>query len=163
MKISEMLLPEFDQEMANTRKILDCVPEDKFAWQPHAKSMTLGKLASHVTELSSWGAVVIDQDKLEITPDMKPFSAASKAGLLEALDKNAAATRAAIAGASDEDLGKIWTFIYAGHTVFAMPRTVVLRNMVMSHIIHHRGQLSVYLRLLDVPIPGMYGPSADAA
>jgi uncharacterized damage-inducible protein DinB len=163
MKISEMLLPEFDQEMANTRKILDCVPDDKFTWQPHAKSMTLGRLASHVAELSSWGQVVIDQDKLELTPGMKPFSAESKAGLLEALDKNAAATRAAIAGASDEQLGKVWAFIYAGHTVFEMPRTVVLRNMVMSHIIHHRGQLSVYLRLLDVPIPGMYGPSADAA
>jgi uncharacterized damage-inducible protein DinB len=161
MTISERLLPEFDHEMANTRKILDCVPEDKFGWKPHAKSMTLGRLASHVAELAGWTVVVIDQDKLEITPDMKPFNVATKAELIGAIDQNAADARAAIAGASDEHLGKTWSFIYGGHTVFAMPRTVVLRNMVMSHLIHHRGQLSVYLRLLDIPIPGMYGPSAD--
>jgi uncharacterized damage-inducible protein DinB len=161
MKISEMLLPEFDQEMASTRKILECVPEEKLAWKPHAKSMTLGRLASHVAELAGWAVVVINQDRLEITPDMKPFNAATKAELMGAIDKNTVDARAAIAGASDEQLGKTWSFIYAGHTVFTMPRTVVLRNMVMSHLIHHRGQLSVYLRLIDVPIPGMYGPSAD--
>jgi uncharacterized damage-inducible protein DinB len=161
MTISEMLLPEFDQEMANTRKILDCVPEDKFAWKPHAKSMSLARLASHVAELPNWTVYTIDQDKLELTPGMKPFIAETKAELMEAIDKNILAAREAIAGASDEHLGKIWTFIYSGHTVFAMPRTTVLRNMVMSHLIHHRGQLSVYLRLLDVAIPGMYGPSAD--
>jgi uncharacterized damage-inducible protein DinB len=163
MTISEMLLPEFDQEMANTRKILDCVPEDKFGWKPHAKSMTLGRLSSHVAELPQWGVFVINQDKLELTPGTKPFSAATKAELMEALDKNAAAAREAIAGADDEHLGKIWTFIYGGHTVLALPRAVVLRSMVMSHLIHHRGQLSVYLRLNDVAIPGMYGPSADGA
>jgi len=161
MKISEMLLPEFDQEMASTRKILDCVPEDKFAWKPHTKSMTLGRLASHVAEMPQWSLFTINQDKLELTPDMKPFNAATKAELMGALDKNAAAAREAIAGASDEHLGKIWTLIYAGQPVFAMPRAAVLRSMVMSHMIHHRGQLSVYLRLNDVPIPGMYGPSAD--
>ena|ERR1041385_3208958 len=161
MKISEMLLPEFDHEMENTRKILDCVPEDKFAWKPHAKSMTLGRLASHVAEMPQWSLFTINQDKLELTPDMKPFNAATKAELMGTLDKNAAAAREAIAGASDEHLGKIWTLIYAGQPVFAMPRAAVLRSMVMSHMIHHRGQLSVYLRLNDVPIPGMYGPSAD--
>jgi uncharacterized damage-inducible protein DinB len=163
MTISEMLLPEFDQEMASTRKIVDCVPEDKFAWKPHTKSMTLGRLASHVSELAGWAVLVVNQDKLELTPGQKPFSAATKAELIGALDKNIADARAAIAGASDEHLGKTWSFIYGGHTVFALPRATVLRNMVMSHMIHHRGQLSVFLRLNDIPIPGMYGPSADGA
>lgn len=163
MTISETLLPEFDQEIANTRKILDCVPEDKFAWKPHAKSMTLGRLASHVAEMPQWSLHTITEEKLELTPDMKPFNAATKAELIETLDRNAAAARGAIAGASDEHLAKTWTLIYGGQPVFSMPRAVVLRSMVMSHMIHHRGQLSVYLRLNDVAIPGMYGPSADGA
>jgi uncharacterized damage-inducible protein DinB len=163
MSINETLLPEFDQEMASTRKILDSVPEDKFAWKPHAKSMSLDRLASHLAEMPTWGVMIINQDKLDMTPGTKPFIAATKAELLESLDKNVAAARAAIAGASDEHFGKIWTFSYAGHTIFAMPRIAALRSMVMSHIIHHRGQLGVYLRLNDVPVPGMYGPSADEA
>jgi uncharacterized damage-inducible protein DinB len=161
MTISEMLLPEFDQETANTRKILECVPENQFAWKPHAKSMSLARLASHVAELPNWGGLIISQERLDLTPGMKPFLAETKAELMEALDKNVAATRDAIAGATDEHFGKIWTFTFGGHTIFALPRTAAFRNMVMSHLIHHRGQLSVYLRLLDVPIPGMYGPSAD--
>ena len=161
MTISEMLLPEFDQEMANTRKILDCVPEDKLSWKPHAKSMTLGRLASHVSEMPTWATAIIDQDKLEMTPGQKPFSAATKAELIAALDKNVTEARAAIAGASDEHLGKTWSLIFGDHTIFTLPRAVVLRNVVMSHTIHHRGQLSVYLRLNEVAIPGMYGPSAD--
>jgi uncharacterized damage-inducible protein DinB len=161
MTISEMLLPEFDQEMANTRKIVDCVPEKKFAWKPHEKSMTLGRLASHVAEMPQWAVHTISADKLELTPGTMPFNAATKAELMEALDKNAAAAREAIAGASDEHLGKTWALIYGGQTILEMPRAGVLRGMVMSHMIHHRGQLSVYLRLIDVPIPGMYGPSAD--
>jgi uncharacterized damage-inducible protein DinB len=161
MTISEALLPEFDHEMANTRKILDRVPEDKLTWKPHEKSMTLGRLSSHVAEISQWVVATINEEKLELTPDMKPFNASTKTELMEALDKNAAAARQAIAGATDEHLAKVWRLIYGGHEVFAMPRAAVLRSMVMSHMIHHRGQLSVYLRLLDVPIPGMYGPSAD--
>lgn len=162
MTISEMLLPEFDQEMGNARKLLDCVPEAKFDWKPHAKSMALGRLASHVAEMASWGDVILTQDRLDLTPDMKPFIAQTKAELMDSCDKFVAATRKAIAGSSDADFGKNWTFTYAGHVVFAMPRIAALRTMTMSHMIHHRGQLSVYLRLLDVPIPGMYGPSADA-
>jgi uncharacterized damage-inducible protein DinB len=161
MTISEMLLPEFDQEIANTRKILDCVPEDKFTWKPHDKSMALGRLASHVADIPQWAVRVIEVDKLEMAPGAKPFVAETKAELLEALDKHAGAARKAIAGASDEHLANIWTFVFAGHTLFAIPRTAALRSMMMSHIIHHRGQLGVYLRLNDVPIPGMYGPSAD--
>jgi uncharacterized damage-inducible protein DinB len=161
MTISEVLLPEFDHEMASTRKLLECVPEDKFSWKPHEKSMTLGRLASHVAEMANWGAVTINTDKLELSPADKPFSAATSAELIAALDKNTADARKAIEGATDEHLSKVWSLIYGGQAVFSMPRAAVLRSMVMNHIIHHRGQLSVYLRLLDVPIPGMYGPSAD--
>jgi len=161
MTISETLLPEFDQEMANTRKIVDCVPEASFAWKPHEKSMALGRLASHLAEMPQWASAIVNQDKLEMTPGQKPFSAATKSELMGALDKNVAEARTAIAGASDEHLGKIWTFLYGGHQVFALPRATAIRSMVMSHLIHHRGQLSVYLRLNDVAIPGMYGPSAD--
>ena len=162
MTISETLLPEFDQEMTNTRALLECVPEDKFAWKPHAKSMTMGRLASHIAEMANWAVYTIKQDNLELTPDMKPFNAATKKELMDGLASYSAAAREAIAGASDADLGKTWSLIYGGKPVLTMPRAAVLRTMVFSHIIHHRGQLSVYLRLNDVPIPGMYGPSADA-
>jgi uncharacterized damage-inducible protein DinB len=163
MTISEALLPEFDYEMANTKKILACVPEDKFTWKPHEKSMALGRLASHVAEMANWGDVVVRADKLELTPADKPFHASSRAELLETFDKYAKSAREAIAGASDEHLGKTWTLYYAGNPVLSQPRAGILRGMVMSHIIHHRGQLTVYLRLLNVKFPGMYGPSADDA
>ncbi len=162
MTISETLLPEFDQEMANTRAILECVPEDKLAWKPHEKSMTMGRLASHVGEMPQWAAFTINQDKLELTPDFKPLNAATKRELMDAFSANIAAAREAIAGASDAHLSKAWSLIYGGKPIFTMPRAAVLRTMVMSHLIHHRAQLGVYLRLNDIPIPGMYGPSADA-
>jgi uncharacterized damage-inducible protein DinB len=161
MTISETLLPEFDQELANTRALLECVPEDKFSWKPHAKSMTMGRLASHVAEMANWAVYTIKQDSLELTPDMKPFNATTKKELMDGLAAYSAAAREAIASASDADLGKTWSLIYGGKPVLTMPRAAVLRTMVFSHIIHHRGQLSVYLRLNDIPIPGMYGPSAD--
>jgi uncharacterized damage-inducible protein DinB len=162
MTISETLLPEFDQEMANTRAILECVPEDKFAWKPHEKSMTMGRLASHVAELPNWAVYTIDLEKLELTPDMKPFIASAKSELMAAFAANASAARSAISGASDAHLGKTWSLVYGGNVVMSMPRAGVLRTMVLSHLIHHRGQLGVYLRLNDIAIPGMYGPSADA-
>lgn len=161
MTFSEGYLPEFDHEMTNTRAILDCVPDDKFGWKPHAKSMSLGRLASHIAELVAWGALVVNQDKLELGTGGQPADPTNKAGLIELLDNNVAASREAIAGASDEHIAQIWTMLYGGRTILAMPRMQVLRAVVLSHVIHHRGQLSVYLRLLDVPIPGMYGPSAD--
>ena len=162
MTFSKAYLPEFEHEMTNTRAMLDCVPDDKFGWKPHAKSMSLGKLASHVAGLVEWGAVVVNQDKLDLGTGGQSPEPTTRAGLLELLDKNVADSRAAIEGATDEHLAKTWSLIYGGHTVLAMPRMQVLRGVVLSHVIHHRGQLSVYLRLLDVKIPGMYGPSADA-
>jgi uncharacterized damage-inducible protein DinB len=161
MTISEMLLPEYDQEMAGARKILACVPQDKLTWKPHEKSMTLGRLASHIAEMGLWTAVTITQDHLNVEPGQAAFNAQTTAELMDAFDRNTPMGRAALAGASDETLQATWTMSLAGKPLVSSPRTNVMRHMVLSHMIHHRGQLSVYLRLLDVAIPGMYGPSAD--
>ena len=161
MPISQMLLPEFDHEMANTRKLLERVPDGNFDYKPHEKSMTLGRLAGHVAEVPSYATATIRMDKLELTGSEKPFHPTSKKELLESFDKYVAEARQAISTASDEDLGKIWSLRFGGKDVFSMPRVAVLRSMVMNHLIHHRAQLQVYLRLNNVEIPGMYGPSAD--
>jgi uncharacterized damage-inducible protein DinB len=161
MPISQVLLPEFDHEMANTRKLLERIPDDKFDYKPHEKSMTLGRLAGHVAEVPSYATATIRMDKLELTGSEKPFQPTSKKEVLESFDKYVAEARQAISSVSDEDLGKIWSLRFGGKDVFSMPRVAVLRSMVMNHLIHHRAQLQVYLRLNNVEIPGMYGPSAD--
>jgi len=159
--ISQMLLPEFDQEMQNTRKMLERIPDEKFNYKPHEKSMTLGRLAAHIAEFPSWGTNALTTEVLEMQPGQQPYEAKSKQELLEKFDKDVAEARERIAGASDEDFRKIWKFIYAGKEVIALPRSDVMRGMVMNHMIHHRAQLGVYLRLNEIEIPGMYGPSAD--
>ncbi len=162
MTVGEALLPEFDQEMANTRKTLERIPEDRLDWAPHAKSMKLGRLAGHVAELPTFATTTIQTDSLDLTSgQFQPLVATSREQVLEAFDKNAAAARAAIAGTNDEHLSKTWSLIYQGKTMFSMPRAAVLRSMVMNHLIHHRAQLGVYLRLTDQPVPSLYGPSAD--
>jgi uncharacterized damage-inducible protein DinB len=165
MGLSESLLPEFDQEMANTRKTLERVPEDKFGWKPHEKSMAMGGLATHLSNIPTWAVYTIDQDSLDLAPEGKPLPPAelakSQAELLALFDANAAKARAAIAGASDADLFQPWTLMSNGNTILAMPKIAVLRSFVMNHLIHHRAQLGVYLRLNDIPVPSIYGPSAD--
>lgn len=161
MSLSQMLLPEFDEEMANTRKMIERVPEGQFEYQPHPKSMTLGRLASHVVELVGWGGNTLETEVFEIEPGRPPLAVKTRQELLDDFDRNVKATRALIEKASDEDLQKIWTLKFGDKTVFALPRVAVLRGAVMNHLIHHRAQLSVYLRMVDVEIPGMYGPSAD--
>jgi uncharacterized damage-inducible protein DinB len=161
MSISASLLPEFDAEMANTRKILERVPDDKFDYKPHEKSMALGRLASHIAEMPNWATHTIEMEVLEMTPGQKPYLAENTAQLLSDFDKYVAESRALLEGVSDEDLHKTWTFRYAGKDIMSMPRIAVLRSVVMNHMIHHRAQLGVYLRLNEVEIPGMYGPSAD--
>jgi uncharacterized damage-inducible protein DinB len=157
MSFSDQLLPEFDQEMANTRKILEAL----FTWKPHEKSMALGRLASHVAEMPNWAETTINTDQLVVEPHFKPFNAPTSAELLESFEKYVVAGRAAILGATDDHLAKTWSLVFGGQTLLSLPRNLVLRNMVMNHMIHHRGQLSVYLRLNDVSVPGMYGASAD--
>lgn len=161
MDFIEQLLLEFDAEMANTRKILAAVPEDMFTWKPHHKSMTLGRLAGHVAEMANWALVTIQVDTLELTPGQKGFNPASKSELLSRFEENVSQARAALAGLKQEQLETIWRLTFGEKTLFEMPRAAVIRATVMNHMIHHRGQLSVYLRLLDAAVPGMYGPSAD--
>jgi uncharacterized damage-inducible protein DinB len=165
MAISQAMLPEFDMEMRNTRRTLERVPEDKFDWKPHEKSMTMGQLASHIANLPSWAVLSTSGDSFDLRPVDAPApktpQAATTAELLEMFDKNMEAARAAIAGASDEHLMKPWSLLAGGQTVMTLPRVGVLRGFVMNHTIHHRAQLGVYLRLNDVPVPSVYGPSAD--
>jgi uncharacterized damage-inducible protein DinB len=161
MPFSKTLLPEFDEEMKNTRKLLECVPDDKFDYQPHPKSMNLARLASHVAEMPSWTVFTLDQDVLDMQPGEQPHFAKSRAELLEMFDKGVADARKRIQGASDEHWEKTWTFKYAGKPILSNPRSTVMRSVIMNHLVHHRAQLGVYLRLNNVAIPGMYGPSAD--
>src|SRR5262245_59261760 len=165
MSISGALLPEFDQEMANTRKALERIPDDKFDWKPHEKSMSMGGLATHLANLPIWTVYTINQDSLDLAPpgggSFRVEPKISQREVLEDFDKNVAAARAAIVGASDEEMLKPWTLLKAGVTLMTLPKIAVLRSFVMNHIIHHRGQFTVYLRLNDVPVPSIYGPSAD--
>jgi uncharacterized damage-inducible protein DinB len=163
--INQALLSEFDMEMANTRKTLERVPDDKLGWKPHEKSMTIGRLAGHLAELPWWGQVTIEHDNHDIAPQGAPpqqgMTAKSRQDALDAFDKNAAAMRAAVAGASDELLMKPWSLLKGGQPIMTMPKIAVLRGFVMNHTIHHRAQLGVYLRLNEIPVPSIYGPSAD--
>ncbi|HWT02404.1 MAG TPA: DinB family protein [Pyrinomonadaceae bacterium] len=164
MGLGESMLPEFDHEMANTRRTLERIPEDKLDWKPHEKSTTMGGLATHLSNLASWAVLMIDKDEFDAAPEGQPLRAKPVESVQEALetfDKNVAAAREAIKGASDEHLMKTWTLLAAGRTIFTQPRAGVLRGFIMNHTIHHRAQLSVYLRLNDVPVPSLYGPSAD--
>jgi uncharacterized damage-inducible protein DinB len=161
MSIVDSLLPEFDHEMTTTRRLLERVPEDRLDWKPHAKSTTLGGLATHLATLPVWGAMTVNQTELELagTPPTEPLK--SRAELLARFDANVAATRTALAGKSDAEMMVPWTLKRAGQSIFTMPRIGIWRSFVMSHVIHHRGQLSVYLRMHDVALPSIYGPSAD--
>jgi uncharacterized damage-inducible protein DinB len=165
MTLSEMLLPEFDEEMVPTRKTLERVPEDKFGWKPHEKSMTMVRLATHVAELPSWAIFTIGKDSFDIAPKDGPAYQPPKInlrqGLLDIFDKNIIAARAAIAGATDEHLMKPWSLLAGGQVIFTRQRFSVLRRTVIDHLVHHRAQLGVFLRLNNVPLPAIYGPSAD--
>ncbi|MGC2422029.1 MAG: DinB family protein [Candidatus Acidiferrales bacterium] len=165
MAIRDAFLPEFDHEMALTRKTLERVPEGKPDWKPHQKSMTISRLAGHLADIPGYAVMVMEKDSFDVAAPRdgshQPTEMTSRAQLLDAFDKKVAAGRAAIARASDEHLGKTWTLRAGEKTIFCMPRAGVLRAMILSHTIHHRAQLGVYLRLNDVPVPSIYGPSAD--
>jgi uncharacterized damage-inducible protein DinB len=165
MSINQALLPEYDHEMANTRKTLERVPENKFDWKPHTKSMAMGPLAIHIASMPQWAGMTLATPQFDVRPEggqpsQQPV-VKTRAELLSLFDKNSAEARAAIAAASDESLMTPWSLLSAGKTIFTMPRVAVLRSMIMNHMIHHRAQLGVYLRLNDVPVPATYGPSAD--
>jgi uncharacterized damage-inducible protein DinB len=164
MGLVDALLPEFDREMGVTRRLLERVPDGQFAWQPHPKSMTLGRLAEHLAELPQWvGATVLDSS-LDLATTRRPDGyqpPATRAAVLTMFDQNVAAARGVLAGRSDAELMAPWSLLRGEQTIFTMPKAGVLRAFVLNHIVHHRGQLSVYLRLRDVPLPSIYGPSAD--
>ncbi|MBI2819327.1 MAG: DinB family protein [Acidobacteria bacterium] len=165
MAMNQALLVEFDMEYANTRKMLERVPDDKLAWKPHAKSFSMGDLATHIAEVPGWMAVTLEQDSFDVAPSggqsyQRP-KLNSRKEILDAFDKSVAAARATLEKATDDKLMQPWSLLKAGETMFTMPKSAVVRSFLMNHGIHHRAQLGVYLRLNDVPVPGMYGPSAD--
>jgi uncharacterized damage-inducible protein DinB len=163
MPLVDALLPEFDHEMSVTRKLLERVPEDRLDWKPHAKSFSLGDLATHVSTIPMWGSITVNQAELDAGAAGRMPTLRTRTELLAAFDKHVAETRAAVTGKSDAELMAPWTLKNNGQTVFTMPKASVWRSFVMNHLIHHRAQLSVYLRMQDVPLPSMYGPSADEA
>ena len=165
MTIAQGFLIEFNEEMKNTRRMLERVPDEAFDFKPHPKSWTMGRLASHIAEMPGWGVNTVESDQLDLQPPTGPefeeFQAASQAKVLEFFDRGVAEAKEAVARVSDKAMHKDWTLLVGGNPIFTMPRIAVLKSMILSHIIHHRAQLSVYLRMNDVPVPGMYGPSAD--
>jgi uncharacterized damage-inducible protein DinB len=164
MAIADALIPEFDHEMGTTRRLLDRVPEAELGWKPHDRSMTLGQLAGHLANIPmwcSWTLRVTTLDLAALGDDARPKTPVSRAALLEEFDEKVAAARALLVGSTDPELLVPWTLKSGDQEFFTMPRISAIRSFVMNHMIHHRGQLSVYLRLKDVPLPPIYGPTAD--
>jgi uncharacterized damage-inducible protein DinB len=165
MTYAESILPEFDQEMANTRKVLERIPDDKLDWQAHPKSHTIGWNANHLADLPNWLAETLTKTSLDIAPiGAEPYKLpklSSRQEIVDSFDRNVANARKTLAAVKDEEAGKMWSLLRAGQPIFTMPRAAVVRGFVLNHIIHHRAILCVYLRLNDIPVPGMYGPSGD--
>ena len=165
MTYAQSMLPEFDQEMANTRKVLERIPDDKLEWQPHRKSHTIGWNANHLADMVNWLTVILTSPSLDLAPvGGQPYQVpalASRGDILRHFDRNVSAARSALLAAKDEQFGQTWTLLSGGKPILAMPRAAMIRSFVLNHIIHHRAIACVYLRLNDVPVPGMYGPSGD--
>ncbi len=155
------MLEEFDREMATTRKALGRVPMEKADWKPHERSFSLGDLANHIADIPSWTAPTIQLDVMELEGDYRPETADTTDDLLALFDRRVAEARAALKDATADDLSGTWSLVHNGETTFTAPKPAVLRSFVFSHAVHHRAQLGVYLRLLGIPVPATYGPSAD--
>jgi uncharacterized damage-inducible protein DinB len=164
MALKDALLPEFDHEMGTTRRALERVPEADLAWKPHDKSFSMGQLAAHIANVPHWVEITIDRSEFDVAAageDVRPKQPESVAAILKAFDDNVKKARARIDAQPDPALFAMWTLKNGEQEVFTMPKIAVLRSFIMNHMIHHRGQLSVYLRLRNVSVPAMYGPSAD--
>ncbi len=165
MAWKDALLQEFDHETATTRRYLERVPEDRFTWKPHDKSGTLIWTAGHIANIPGWAVLGLTSDSVDLAPGGVPVPQppvpATVQALVETFDNNVKAAREAIAGIDDVQLARNWSLLMNGETKLTMPRTSVMRIFVMNHLIHHRAQLGVYLRLCGVPVPATYGPSAD--
>jgi uncharacterized damage-inducible protein DinB len=165
MRISELLVPEYDNEVSVTRTVLQRVPDGRGEWKPHPRAFPLGHLAQLVARLPGWAPMMMQRTELDIAPASGPqfpgYSFESTATLVAEFEKNAAAGRTALAGASDDDYNVTWTLKKTGAVMMSAPRYQMLRSMVLNHIVHHRAQLGLYLRMLDLKVPAMYGPTAD--
>ena len=162
MAMRDGMLPEFDHEMALARKVIERVAEDKLGWAPHEKSMTLGRLATHVAEIPHWGQTILNDAEFNMAEgSYTPRIATTVAAMLAIFDEETAMTRASLASKSDAELMSTWVFKHNGTEMFSMPRVAAFRGWVMNHLIHHRGQLTVYLRQTGSKVPSIYGPSAD--
>jgi len=161
MPIAEGLLPEFDHEMATTRRVLDRVPDAKLSWKPHDKSMSFAELATHLARIPFWCTATLSGSSLDLATMERPKPDSSRADVLKGYDERVAQARAMLAQATDSELLSPWTLKHGDQVFFTMPKISVLRSFVMNHSIHHRAQLSVYLRLNDIPVPAIYGPTAD--
>jgi uncharacterized damage-inducible protein DinB len=160
MKLNEPMIAELQHEAATTRKMLERVPQESLSWQPHEKSMTLGRLASHIAMLPGIFIAKLSQDEVDRS-EIKPLPNDSVTAILEAFDRNIASSLELLKTESEERLLGLWRYRDGEKVVFEMPRVAVFRLIALNHLIHHRGQLSVYLRLLNVPLPSVYGPTAD--
>jgi uncharacterized damage-inducible protein DinB len=161
MSIAQMLLPEFDQEMGNTRKMLEAIPNDRLNYKPHEKGWNMAGLVTHLVMIPDWGAQTIKTESMDFTGFTPPPAVKSKEEAIATFDKNAVACREALSGVSDEALQHQWTLSGNGQVFFTLPRIAVLRSFVFNHAIHHRAQLGMLLRECGAKVPGMYGPSAD--
>lgn len=156
-----MFLPEFDHEFSETRRALERVPEDKLEWKPHAKSFSLLELAAHLAEVPHWTGATLEEEGFDVEAPYERVVPKTKDEVLKHFDEGVAAARSAIEGASGDTLMQTWSMTKGDEVVMAMPKAAVLRSFILNHNVHHRAQLGLYLRLLDVPVPGHYGPSAD--
>jgi len=162
MSINASFIGELKHESGNTRKLLERVPLDNPSWLPHEKSMSLGRLATHIAELPVWITRILNADEFDFAAHtFKSHVAANQQELMQIFNDNLHAAIESLQQATDEDFAKTWTMRRGDVVVAQIPKKIAIRSMTLSHIIHHRGQLSVYLRLLNVPVPGLYGPSAD--
>ncbi|HEY0036282.1 MAG TPA: DinB family protein [Longimicrobium sp.] len=159
--LKQTALADLEQELATTRRVLDRVPDEHLDWKPHAKSWSLGALATHLATIPTYGTAILGQDELDASTLPPNTLAASREELLRRFDENVAGLRGLVATTDDDALARTWTFRSGEQVIFQQSRTALLRMLVVSHMVHHRAQLGVYLRLLDQPVPSVYGPSAD--
>lgn len=165
MRIGQAMIPEFDMEMASTRKVLERIPDEKLDWKIHDKSNTIGWVANHLADVPRWVDMAISHDSLDVEPvDGEKYKSPAEptvAAIIALFDKNVAAARALLESVEDATLHEPWKLLKQGEEIMTLPRLAVLRSWVLNHSIHHRGHLCVYLRVNDIPVPGLYGPSAD--
>lgn len=162
MSIVDGIIAELQFEAIGTRKVLARIPENELDWRPHQKSFTMGELASHVADIVTYTVSICDRDELIFDPTQwKPFACANAQELVEHFDKGLLQAGEALRTCSDEKMLAKWRMVMDGKELFCMPRVAVMRSMVLNHLVHHRAQLTVYLRMREIPVPGIYGPSAD--